>query len=70
MIHFDISNLEVELKNLENKTTSPDFWNDNKNSNKILTKIKTFKSKSTKYRNLERDITNLLDVIELLKIQK
>ena len=69
MIHFDISNLEVELKNLENKTTSPDFWNDNKNSNKILTKIKTFKSKSTKYRNLERDITNLLDVIELLKIE-
>lgn len=69
MIHFDIISLESNLKDLENKTTNPDFWNDSKNSNIILTKIKSLKNKSHKYRYLEKEILGLYDAIELLKIE-
>ncbi len=69
MIHFDISNLEKQLKELESKTAEPNFWEDSKNSNKILEQIKSLKSKCTNYRKLESDIDNILDIINLLKLE-
>ena len=39
MIHFDIPKLEEELKELEEKTMQDGFWNDQKNSNKVLSEI-------------------------------
>ncbi len=69
MIHFDIPNLEKDLKELEVKTTNPDFWEDSKNSNIILSKIKNLKNKCQKYRNLENEIDNTIELIELLKIE-
>ena len=50
---FDIPNLEKELEELENKTAEPDFWNDSKNSSKVLEKIKTIKSITSKHKQLE-----------------
>ena len=69
MIHFDIPNLEKDLKELEVKTTNPDFWEDSKNSNIVLSKIKNLKNKCQKYRNLENEIDNTIELIELLKIE-
>lgn len=69
MIHFDIPNLEKNLKKLEVKTTNPDFWEDSKNSNIVLSKIKNLKNKCQKYRNLENEIDNTIELIELLKIE-
>lgn len=60
--------LEGFLKELEKETTKPEFWEDSKNSNRILSKIKLIKGKSTKYRNLESEISSIIDLIELLKI--
>ena len=51
MIHFDIPNLETNLKTLEKETTKPEFWEDSQNSNKVLSKIKSIKGKCQKYRN-------------------
>ena len=45
MIHFDIEGLEVRLKELEAKTIEPSFWEDSKNSNAVLAKIKALKVK-------------------------
>ena len=42
MSHFDISELENELKDLEAETLKEDFWQDIKHSNKILAKIKIY----------------------------
>ena len=42
---FDISKLQEELKNLEKQTLDTDFWNDQKNSKKVLERIKTLKRK-------------------------
>ena len=69
MIHFDIQKQEQNLKELENQTTNPDFWEDSKNTNTVLSKIKNLKNKCQKYKDLENEINNALDLIELLKLE-
>ena len=69
MIHFDIPKLEENLKNLEAETTNPSFWEDSQNSNKVLSKIKGIKGKCQKYRDLENEISNTIELIDLLKIE-
>ena len=70
MIHFDIPKLEEELKELEEKTMQDGFWNDQKNSNKVLSEIKHRKSKVTKYREIIREIENIKEFMELAEIEK
>lgn len=69
MIHFDIPKLENELSKLEAETTNPEFWEDSKKSNIILSKIKNLKGKTTKYHELKNEIDNILELIELLKLE-
>ena len=66
---FDISTLEKELKKLEAETVEPNFWQDIKNSNKILSRIKKIKSKVLSYRKIENDIKNLKELTELTNIE-
>ena len=47
----------------------PNFWEDSKNSNLVLSKIKSIKNKTTNYRKLEDEIQNIIDITELLKIE-
>ena len=69
MIHFDIPKLEEKLKNLENETTNPSFWEDSQNSNKVLSKIKGIKGKCQKYRDIENEISNTIELVDLLKME-
>ena len=69
MIHFDIPKLEENLKKLENETTNPTFWEDSQKSNKVLSKIKSIKGKCQKYREIEKEIDNTIELIDLLKIE-
>ena len=62
---FDISKLEKELKELENKTSEPNFWEDTKNSTKVLTNIKSLKRKTTTYKDLKAEVENLIELSEL-----
>ena len=41
------------------------FWNDSKNSSKILTKIKQIKSKYMEYNQIKTEISDLKDLSEL-----
>ena len=66
---FDIQNLEKEIKELEERTSIPEFWNDTENTSKILSKIKKIKSKYSKYKELEKEITNLIELSELLQLE-
>ena len=70
MIHFDIQKLENELKELEEQTMQECFWNDQKNSSKVLTEIKSRKSKVTKYKEIFSELENILELIELVKIEQ
>lgn len=67
MIHFDILRLENELRELENQTTIPDFWNDVKNSSLVLKRITELKNIVNKYKSIESDIQNVLELNELLQ---
>ena len=66
---FDISTLEKELKKLEAETVDPNLWQDTKNSNKILSRIKKINSKVLSYRKIENDIKNLKELTELTNIE-
>ena len=67
MIHFDILKLENELREIENKTTIQDFWNDVKNSSLVLKRITELKNIVNKYKSIESDIQNVLELNELLQ---
>ncbi len=69
MIPFDINSLENELKELENETIKDNFWNDSNKSEIILYKIKNIKGKTTQFKNLKKEIENLKDLDELLKVE-
>ena len=69
MSHFDISKLEKELKDLESETLKEDFWQDAKNSNKVLAKIKSIKNKVNEYRKIENEIQNLNELTELTNME-
>ncbi len=47
-----IDTLRDELKELDEKTSQPDFWNDTENSGKVLQRQKAVKSKIEKYEAL------------------
>ena len=66
MIHFDISNLEKELSELELQTNQSDFWNDSKNSSKVLKKITELKNKVSQFKKVENELNNLLEIKNLL----
>ena len=46
------------------------FWNDKKNSNKILAEIKSRKGKTTKYKELLAELKNIKELIELVEIEE
>ena len=66
---FDVPKLEKELSELEEETLKENFWNDTKNSTKILSRIKQLKSKCTEFHNVELEITNLQELTELIEIE-
>ena len=69
MFLFDVAKLEIELAELENETSKPEFWNDSENTKKILAKIKKIKGKCTKYKKLEKEINNLIELSEMVKLE-
>ena len=66
MIHFDITNLENELANLENQTNQAEFWSDSKNSSKILKRITELKNKVSQFKKVKTDLDNLIEIKILL----
>ena len=66
MIHFDISKLDKELKDLENKTTNPSFWEDIKNSSKVLKRITELKNTVNTFNTVKNEIENLTELKNLL----
>ena len=66
---FEISNLETRLNELEEQTGKQEFWENNDNTTKILSEIKLIKNKYTKYKDIEKEIKNLLELSELVKLE-
>lgn len=69
MSPFDISRLESELLELENKTTAPEFWNNSKTSSTVLKQISNLKSKTEEYKRVNNNLKDIMDLMELLKLE-
>ena len=67
---FDIPKLEKELLELEKQTLNQEFWNDSKNSSKVLQNIKIIKNKKDAYLNLTSELSNLIEMNELLELDE
>ena len=68
MIHFDLSKIKEELKQLENETVKDGFWNNSKNSSIVLQQLKSLKGKFNKFNNIKSETDNLLELNDLLLI--
>ena len=69
MFLFDIAKMEKELIKLEAETAKTDFWNDIENTKKVLAKIKKIKNKYTKYIEIEKELNNLIELTEMIKLE-
>ena len=69
MIHFDISNLEEKLRNLEQETTIEGFWSNQKKSGNVLQQIKSVKGKLTSYNNIKTNLEDLMELNDLLQLE-
>lgn len=63
---FDLSNIELQVKELEKEIENPDFWNDSQNSSTVLAKLKSLQNKLQNYKKIEEEIKNLSELNQLL----
>ena len=61
----NVKALNNKISVLEEETHKPDFWNDQKNSKKVLKDISICKDKIKKYENLFKMYKNIVDFIDL-----
>lgn len=66
---FDIVNKKTQLETLEKKTLDPDFWNDSKESSKVLSEIKSLKDTVSNYIKTESELKNIIEMTELVMLE-
>ncbi len=64
-----IESLKIELQELEQESLREDFWNNQENSSKVFTKIKTLQKKVNSYESLNQELNNLIEMNKLLEIE-
>lgn len=63
---FDIAEKKRELESLEAKTLEQNFWNDSKESGKVLAKIKSLKDIVSNYSKIYDEVINLIEMTDLV----
>ena len=64
-IHFDLANSRNEIVELEEKTSDPDFWGNQSNSQIVLKQLKLLKSKVNAFEKLEGSYEDALTLAEM-----
>ena len=64
---FDIDAKKEEILDLEKEMNAPSFWNDKERADEIISKLSDLKSRVEGISSLRDDISNDLDMVELLK---
>ncbi len=62
---FDLARMTTELKSLEEKTASSDFWNDAKAAAKVSRRKATVERELTRWREIERRQSDLVAMVDL-----
>lgn len=66
MIHFDISKIQLEIKDLQTKVNELNFWDNPALSTPIITKLKRLESEVETYKKLEQELDNINEMTILL----
>lgn len=67
---FDVSKLKLDIDELEKKTAVEGFWNNSKDSGKVLQQIKSLKNKCNLFDKIISELNNLTELTELLEIEE
>lgn len=62
---FDLPKKETELAKLEQQSAAPDLWNNPQNAQQLMKRISSLRSEIEGWRNLERRISDALELAEL-----
>lgn len=62
---FEIDKLKEEIKNLEEKTFAPNFWDDPQEAQKVLQNLNELKETVEKYETIKKKWEDLMTLIEL-----
>jgi len=65
--YLHIDQKKIDIKNLEEKSAAPDFWNDQKEAKKILTRLKTLKDLTDTFEKLRQSIEDLQVMYDFYK---
>lgn len=65
-----IENLKNELNILESQTLTDNFWEDQKKSSTVFSKIKNIQKKINSYENINIELTNLYEMNQLLMLEQ
>ena len=65
--HFDPNEKKLRIQSLQNEMNNPNFWDDKKHSEEVLSELNFLKSKITKVEELKNKIESNLELIEILK---
>ena len=65
--HFDSQTKEKKIKELEEKTNNPNFWNDKKESEKVILELNNLKKTLDDTRNLKEKIESNIEMLKELK---
>lgn len=69
-ILFDPASLEKEVRELEQKTSSPDFWNDSDTAQKIMADLAIKKEDLKDYQSLKNGISDNVDMLDLVELSE
>ena len=67
--YFDISNKEKRIKELEDITNTPNFWNDQKNVDKIMNELNNLKEIVHNNKELKSEVESDLETIDILELE-
>lgn len=67
---LQISKLKEDFTELEQETLKPDFWEDTQKSATLFSQMNAIQKKIRNYENLRNELDNLLELNELLLLEK
>ncbi|MDD6388777.1 MAG: peptide chain release factor 2 [Bacilli bacterium] len=66
---LDTDKINKEIKELEDKMSSPNFWDDKKNSERVIQELNSLKNQLDSITSLKNDLENDLEMISMLEVE-
>ncbi len=61
--------MQIKIKELEDKMTKPNFWDDSKSASKTLQELKSLKGKEKSFSKFTNELDMLKDILELIETE-